>query len=239
MAEEVQWAFVSGCEIAFLSRSVSGKRKAEDFHEYDDVLWEDFPAVLRHAAPMHGWEHFGRIDSVYVAGPNKQARLKAARVVVEAYPSVHVRQPSKEPVATSAGGLRAWAENGQLCIEAVEYCKGGVDPHKLLLDVQAQICQLNLVGPFQIRVFLQGFWWSPSVHSLQRRSSECGDKVLQGPRQVRGFNGFCGDMTLSENDLDDLSLLKVCFRFSHILSLKCSYTPLSRPFTQQRNNKNR
>ena len=75
---------------------------------------------------------------------------------------------------------------------------------RMLLFLVPQYCR-RLLGHSWVKSFCitSVRFLNSNCAKKQKHSSECCDKVLEGLRQVHGFNWFCGDMILSENDLDD------------------------------------
>lgn len=81
IANDVQQARIGSILVYYLSSSVKS-RKSPGPEGYEDVPWKSIPDDVKIVSTQYGWHHFGHIkgvDGILVAGPNKAARLKAAK----------------------------------------------------------------------------------------------------------------------------------------------------------------
>ena len=86
IANDVQQARIGCILVYYLSSSVKS-RKSPGPDGYEDVPWESIPDDVKIVSTQYDWHHFGHIkgvDGILVAGPNKAARLKAAKAAVGA-----------------------------------------------------------------------------------------------------------------------------------------------------------
>ena len=85
LGNDVQWATVGEQTIAYVTESVKNRRKHLDVDGYRELSWADVPLRVQENAEQYRWSHFGMVGDTLVAGPNKNARLKAARAVQQTF----------------------------------------------------------------------------------------------------------------------------------------------------------
>jgi len=83
MSEEILWARVGKYAVGYLTTSIKQGKNKKEPEGYRELEFDEVPDSIRSVSERYEWHHFALMKETFIAAPNKLARLKVAKCIID------------------------------------------------------------------------------------------------------------------------------------------------------------